>query len=82
MPCGHCIRGLTTAIHAEASKADVHIDPATGRLEVRTTLKAAQVIALVREEGYQAESAMKSGHFSQTDSVQSILIVRENENTS
>lgn len=52
MSCGHCVRAVTEAIHAEDPKAEVAVDLAAGTVRAATALPRARVAALVAEEGY------------------------------
>ena len=52
MTCGHCEKAVTTAIRQLDSQADVQIDRAQNRVEVRTEQPREAVAAAIREEGY------------------------------
>ncbi|MBN3968618.1 heavy-metal-associated domain-containing protein [Pseudomonas gregormendelii] len=57
MTCGHCVRGITSAIQEADSDAGVQVDLAAGTVKVQTHLGAEQLIALIEQEGYHAKSA-------------------------
>jgi copper chaperone len=54
MSCGHCVRAVTEAIRERDPDARVAIDLPTGTIRAETRLPAAEVAALVAEEGYPA----------------------------
>lgn len=55
MTCGHCVKAVTQAVQALDAKAKVDVDLAGKIVSVQSTLTAEQVLAAIREEGYQAE---------------------------
>lgn len=52
MTCGHCEKAVTTAIRQLDPQAEVQIDRAQNRVEVRTEQFRQAVAAAIREEGY------------------------------
>ncbi|MHA7114513.1 MULTISPECIES: heavy-metal-associated domain-containing protein [Pseudomonas] len=55
MTCGHCVKAVTQAVQALDAQAKVDVDLAGKTVNVQSTLTAEQVLAAIREEGYQAE---------------------------
>jgi len=55
MTCGHCVKGVTRAVQEQDAAARVEVDLAARQVNVQSTLTAEQVLAVIREEGYQAE---------------------------
>lgn len=65
MTCDHCVRAITQAVQALDSAAKVEVDLAQGEVRVDSALGAPAILAAIREEGYEAESAAgqaSSGH--------------------
>ncbi|HWL79495.1 MAG TPA: cation transporter [Roseomonas sp.] len=52
MTCGHCVRAVTEAIHAEDPKAEVAVDLQGKTVRTTTSLPRRRVAELVAEEGY------------------------------
>ncbi len=52
MTCGHCVRAVTTAITARDQDAAVHVDLATGRVEIESDAPRAVLATAIAEEGY------------------------------
>ncbi|MGE7994180.1 cation transporter [Pseudomonas sp. NPDC089554] len=57
MACGHCVKAVTRAVQEQDTTARVEVDLAQGQVRVDSALAAAQLLAAIREEGYQAELA-------------------------
>ncbi|WP_375741226.1 heavy-metal-associated domain-containing protein [Pseudomonas boanensis] len=57
MSCGHCVRAITQAVQALDKAAEVQVDLAAGEVRVASRLAEEQVVAAIREEGYQVEAA-------------------------
>ncbi|MEG7363711.1 heavy-metal-associated domain-containing protein [Pseudomonas citronellolis] len=57
MSCGHCVRVITQAIQARDGAAEVQVDLAGGEVRVASRLAAEEVLAAIREEGYEAALA-------------------------
>jgi copper chaperone len=57
MSCGHCVKAITQALQAQDPAASVRIDLAAKEVGVESALTADQVIALITEEGYEANVA-------------------------
>ncbi|MBT8767967.1 heavy-metal-associated domain-containing protein [Metapseudomonas boanensis] len=57
MSCGHCVRAITQAVQALDKAAEVQVDLAAGEVRVASRLAEEQVVAAIREEGYQVETA-------------------------
>lgn len=57
MSCGHCVRAITQAIQARDGAAEVQVDLAGGEVRVASRLVAEEVLAAIREEGYEAALA-------------------------
>lgn len=54
MSCGHCVRAVSAALLALDADAQVDVDLAGGEVRVESRLSAEQVLAALREEGYEA----------------------------
>jgi copper chaperone len=52
MTCGHCEKAVTTAIRSLDPGAEVRIDRAQNRVEVRSEQPAEAIAEAIREEGY------------------------------
>lgn len=52
MTCGHCERAVTQAVKALDPQAEVKIDRAAGKVEVRSDQPREAIIAAISEEGY------------------------------
>ena len=57
MSCGHCVRAITQAVQTLDKAAEVQVDLAAGEVRVASRLAEEQVLAAIREEGYQVETA-------------------------
>ena len=57
MSCGHCVRAVTNAVQALDAAAQVQVDPASGEVRVESGLSVEQVLAAIREEGYEVSPA-------------------------
>lgn len=57
MSCGHCVRVVSAALLALDADAQVDVDLAGGEVRVESRLSAEQVLAALREEGYEAQPA-------------------------
>ncbi|WP_449429994.1 heavy-metal-associated domain-containing protein [Pseudomonas putida] len=58
MTCGHCAKAVTRAVQEQDAAAQVEIDLAGKQVRVQSAaLAAEQILAAIREEGYQAEVA-------------------------
>ncbi|MCO7518906.1 MULTISPECIES: heavy-metal-associated domain-containing protein [Pseudomonas] len=57
MTCGHCVKGVTRAVQEQDGAARVEVDLAGRQVRVDSTLAAEQILAAIRQEGYQAELA-------------------------
>ena len=57
MSCGHCVRAVSAALLALDADAQVDVDLAGGEVRVESRLSAEQVLAALREEGYEAQPA-------------------------
>jgi len=57
MTCGHCVKGVTRAVQEQDATARVEVDLAARQVRVESALAADQILAAIREEGYQAEVA-------------------------
>ncbi|MBU2772721.1 heavy metal-binding protein [Acidithiobacillus ferrooxidans] len=60
MTCGHCVRAVTKALEGipGVEKADVTLEP--GEAVVHGLADTTTLIAVIREEGYEAEECKKS----------------------
>ncbi|WP_085676855.1 MULTISPECIES: heavy-metal-associated domain-containing protein [unclassified Pseudomonas] len=56
MTCGHCVKAVTRAVQEQDAQAKVEVDLAGKTVRVQSSLAAEQVLAAIREEGYQAEA--------------------------
>ncbi|MNV56684.1 Copper chaperone CopZ [compost metagenome] len=57
MTCGHCVKAVTRAVQEQDAEARIEIDLAGKLGKVQSELAAEQILAAIREEGYQAEVA-------------------------
>ncbi|MBV4501803.1 heavy-metal-associated domain-containing protein [Pseudomonas shirazensis] len=57
MTCGHCVKAVTAAVQGQDAKAEVKVDLATRQVTVDSQLSSEQILAAIREEGYEAQSA-------------------------
>jgi len=57
MTCGHCVKAVTRAVQEKDAQATVEVDLPGQQVRVQSSLAAEQVLAAIREEGYQAEVA-------------------------
>lgn len=57
MSCGHCVRAVSAALLALDADAQVDVDLAGGEVRVESRLSTEQVLAALREEGYEAQPA-------------------------
>ncbi|MFK0313438.1 heavy-metal-associated domain-containing protein [Pseudomonas sp. NPDC090233] len=57
MTCGHCVKAVTRAVQEQDATAQVEVDLAGKQVRVQSTLAAEQLLAAIRDEGYQAEVA-------------------------
>ncbi|NIE78588.1 heavy-metal-associated domain-containing protein [Pantoea sp. Ap-967] len=57
MTCGHCVKAVTRAVQAQDAQAQVEVDLAGQQVRVHSGLPAEQVLAAIREEGYEAQVA-------------------------
>jgi len=57
MTCGHCVKAVTRAVQEQDAQAQVEVDLAARQVRVKSVLMDEQVLAAIREEGYQAEVA-------------------------
>ncbi|MNM66396.1 Copper chaperone CopZ [compost metagenome] len=57
MTCGHCVKAVTRAVQEQDAEARIEIDLAGKQVKVQSELAAEQILAAIREEGYQAEVA-------------------------
>ena len=57
MTCGHCVKAVTRAVQAQDAAARVQVDLPSQQVRVQSQLAAEQILAAIREEGYQAEQA-------------------------
>ncbi|HDS1683783.1 TPA: heavy-metal-associated domain-containing protein [Pseudomonas putida] len=57
MTCGHCVKAVTRAVQEQDAQAKVEVDLAGQQVRVLSALAPEQVLAAIREEGYQAEVA-------------------------
>ncbi|MEL1089046.1 heavy-metal-associated domain-containing protein [Pseudomonas sp. OB66] len=55
MSCGHCVKAITQAVQAMDPAASVRVDLAAKEVGVESALSADQVIAAIREEGYEVK---------------------------
>ncbi len=52
MTCGHCVRAVTEAVRALDSGAEIAVDLATGRVEVMSAARRANIARAIEAEGY------------------------------
>ena len=52
MTCGHCERAVAQAVKTLDPQAEVKIDRAAGKVEVRSDQPREAIIAAISEEGY------------------------------
>lgn len=57
MTCGHCVKAVTRAVQTQDAAAQVLVDLPSQQVRVQSQLAAEQILAAIREEGYQAEQA-------------------------
>ena len=57
MTCGHCVKAVTRAVQEQDAAAQVEVDLAARQVRVNSVLEAAQLLAAIRQEGYEAEVA-------------------------
>lgn len=57
MSCGHCVRAIDEAIRALDAAAEVQVDLAVGEVRVASRLSLEQLLAAIRQEGYQVQPA-------------------------
>ncbi|MFJ3073865.1 MULTISPECIES: heavy-metal-associated domain-containing protein [Pseudomonas] len=57
MTCGHCVKAVTRAVQEQDAQAQVEVDLAAKEVRVHSALAPEQLLAAIREEGYQAEVA-------------------------
>ncbi|MCI0914225.1 MULTISPECIES: heavy-metal-associated domain-containing protein [Pseudomonas] len=57
MTCGHCVKAVTRAVQDQDASAKVEVDLAGRQVRVQSALAAEQLLAAIREEGYQADVA-------------------------
>ncbi|MDD0976317.1 heavy-metal-associated domain-containing protein [Pseudomonas fontis] len=55
MTCGHCVKSVTQAIQAQDPAATVEVHLGQKEVRVHSLLTEPQILAAIREEGYQAE---------------------------
>lgn len=56
MTCGHCVKAVTQALQEVDAKVEVEVDLAKGEVRVASQLPAEQLMAAIREEGYEVVS--------------------------
>lgn len=56
MTCGHCSRAVTEAVQALDAQAQVSVDLAGKQVSVESELTAQQILAAIRDEGYEAQA--------------------------
>lgn len=56
MTCGHCSRAVTQAVQALDTQAQVNVDLAGKQVSVESGLTTEQILAAIREEGYEAQA--------------------------
>jgi len=52
MTCGHCERAVTQAVKTLDPQAEINIDRATGKVEVKSDQPREALIAAITEQGY------------------------------
>ncbi|MBB4822733.1 copper chaperone [Pseudomonas alcaligenes] len=57
MSCGHCVRAITQSLQTRDPAAEVQVDLGAGEVRVASRLSLDEVLAAIREEGYQAAAA-------------------------
>ena len=57
MSCGHCVKAITQAVQTLDPAASVRVDLAAKEVGVESALSAEQVLAAIREEGYDVKVA-------------------------
>jgi len=57
MTCGHCVKAVTAAVQGQDAAAKVEVDLAAKQVPVDSQLASEQILAAIREEGYEAQSA-------------------------
>lgn len=57
MTCGHCVKAVTRAVQEKDAAAQVEVDLAARQVRVQSVLEASQLLAAIREEGYEAQVA-------------------------
>ncbi|MBC3412877.1 heavy-metal-associated domain-containing protein [Pseudomonas sp. SWRI51] len=57
MTCGHCVKAVTRAVQEKDAAAQVEVDLAARQVRVQSVLEAPQLLAAIREEGYEAQVA-------------------------
>jgi len=55
MSCGHCANAVTQALRAADPQAQVHVDVATGQVEVHSTQPRQLLAAAIVGAGYVAQ---------------------------
>lgn len=57
MTCGHCVKAVTAAVQGQDAAAKVEVDLAAKQVTVDSQLPSEKILAAIREEGYEAQSA-------------------------
>lgn len=52
MSCGHCVRAVTEAVQQVDPQAEVQVDLAAGRVEVRSAQPRDALARAIQDEGY------------------------------
>jgi copper chaperone len=52
MTCGHCVRAVTDAVTRLDASATVHVDLASGQVEIDSPLPRGTLAEAITEEGY------------------------------
>ena len=52
MSCGHCVGAVTQAVKSVDPQAEVKVDLASGKVEVRSQQDPAAIAKAIEEEGY------------------------------
>ena len=55
MTCGHCVRAVSNALQAIDPNAQVQIELSIGEVRVQSDLPSEQLLAAIKEEGYEAQ---------------------------
>jgi copper chaperone len=55
MTCNHCVKHVTTALEGVAGVSQAKVDLARGEAVVEGNAELADLIAAVKDEGYEAE---------------------------